>query len=244
MTFWYHSQKTTSAGEFGGQNELHIDLIQDDGTQFVSVGHRRGPDGDDWHQMLIDLRPFSSLASGIFRVRFRVNNLNNIVSSSSFSHDIAIDDFRIGSFDYFGTGDDLVLKSVVNQGGGELSPTEELLPGDALWLGVASPDSTFDGLPPAIVCQLHLDGVAPGNILPDLHMDLGGLPAFVLLDGSQPVGLFGPQLLDPGADVGVAINVPVILPPSLRLRAQALVSTPQAANGIYATSLMHSLDIQ
>ena len=244
LTFWYHSRKGTRPNETGGTNELFVDLIQDDGTIFSSVTQLREADGSDWHMRLVDLRPFSSVASGVFRVRFRVNNNNDDVSSFSFTHDIAIDDFRIGSFDFFGTNEDLVVGTEVNGRGGASSPVEEVVRGDALRLSIDSPNGTFFGLPPSIVCQLHLDGNPPGNILPDLHVDLNNIPAFVILDGTQNFGLLGPRLLGPGGELAVAFTIPALLMPNLTLRVQGIVSTPTANNGIYATTLLHIVDIQ
>ena len=243
LTFWYHSQKGNRPNEAGGTNELFIDLIEDDGT-LHGLTQILEADGSDWHQRLVDLRSFSAIGSGIFRLRFRVNCNNDDASSLSFTHDIAIDDVRIGSFDFFGTGEDLALGSEVNGLGGSSSPSEEVGPGDSLRLSVDSPQGAFFGLAPSIVCQLYLDGNPPGSVLPDLYMDLNNLPAFAILDGSVGAGVLGPQLLGPGGDLSVNVAIPSLLLSALRFRVQGIVSCPSANNGIYATTLLHIVDIQ
>ena len=244
LSFWYHSRKSVRPNEAGGTNELVVDLIQDDGSTFFNVAQTIRGDGRDWHMRLVDLRPFSSLASGVFRIRFRVNCNNDDFSTFDFTHDIAIDDVRIASFDFFGTSEGLVLGSEVNGEGGSRSPAEELLPGDVLRLSIDSPSGSFFGLPPVIVGQLHLDANPPGNILPDLHVDLSGLPAFIIFDGIQSAGLIGPRVLGPAGELSVAFAIPNLLTPDLTLRAQGIVSTPASNNGIYATTRLHVFDIQ
>jgi len=80
-SFWYHMYGDT-------MGELHIDLFDGSVWQEDIIPAINGDQGDQWFEKLIDLSTFT----GSVQIRFRG------ITSSSFTSDMAIDDFWIGDY--------------------------------------------------------------------------------------------------------------------------------------------------
>ena len=83
FSFWYHSNNSAQPNN---ENELYLDLIDNGDITYEiipAIGHK----DNNWNKIELDL---STLVTGTFAIRFRVNDNNN-----SFTHDIAIDDIRV-----------------------------------------------------------------------------------------------------------------------------------------------------
>ena len=234
LSFWYHSERDETAA--GGQNSLRLDAITPSGLRDTLLVIR--DEGSEWRQIFIDLRPLADLGQPRARFEFSVNNRNG-----GGNHDIAIDSVRVedGGFALFGTGEDLVLWTELNGNGGGPSPIKSASAGDVLRLELFSPGGRFARALPIVGAQLHEAALPPGSILPQVHLDLNpAAPAIVLYDGGAP-GPLGPRTL--GLEgLGLNFHLPLTLG-AYELRLQGLALSPVAANGIYASSVAHRIQL-
>ncbi len=135
-----------------------------------------------------------------------------------------------------GTGEDFEMDVRVDEEALPCPGIAVVVPGQDLNIDIFSENGTFDGLRYFAVGQFFNTGFPPPG-LPSfgLTFNPGGIPApFFLIDPTGSPSLLGPPLLPPG---GSQFLLPV--PPGLsglNLMTQALVLTPMAGNGFFATS--------
>ncbi|MBC8451410.1 MAG: hypothetical protein H8D72_01745 [Planctomycetes bacterium] len=139
-----------------------------------------------------------------------------------------------------GTGEDFILATFLNgQGTGDVGH-KIALPGDLLTVQFDSPGMTFTWSKALFAMQAYATGTTlpPSPALPDVYIN-GSFPGLIVFDlGTGPLGA---PLLPPG---GVTYGFQV--PPGLlgtTVRIQAFVISPLAANGIYATTSVHELEL-
>ncbi len=125
-----------------------------------------------------------------------------------------------------GTGEDFELESQVNGHGDPGACGKTAVAGDAVSLRWSSPGGRFVGALSALLIQLHPFGTPPVALatLPGLH--LGGVDAQV-------------AAALPAAGVALSISAPAVSGWSARV--QAVVLSPAAANGVYATTDAHEV---
>lgn len=150
----------------------------------------------------------------------------------------------IGAFEYqvpyMGTLEDFVLQTVVGGVGDPGAWQKAATAGDQLTVGFDSPGLTFTWEKPLLAMQTYTTGsvLPPTPGLPSVWVN-GSFPGLTLLDlGGGPLGAF---LLPPG---GVTLGL--IVPPGLvgtTVRVQAFVISTWAANGIYAATDAHEIEI-
>ena len=122
LSFWFHSNNSQGPGG-PNENTLTVDIVefpQGGGGPIVhpdvfTTGHA----GDLWKKAVIDLSPW---LSSTIRVRFRASS-----DGGSFTHDIAIDDIRIGEAVVFDVGVSTIVSPVsVSTCGAQLSVAESV----------------------------------------------------------------------------------------------------------------------
>ena len=133
-----------------------------------------------------------------------------------------------------GSGEDLLLTTLVNGGGLPTGCTKIATGGDLLTATVTSPGTTFVGHQVFIVAQGYATGGTPPVSpvgFPEIHVD----PLAIL------VVLCTPMLSSGGTSLFVT------LPPGLAgltFRLQGITVSPSAANGVFAVASAHDLVVQ
>jgi hypothetical protein len=125
-----------------------------------------------------------------------------------------------------GTGEDLVLESGINGATPDATCGKQVLPGDTVTFRTTSPNGTFAANLGAIVYQLHDASAPPTPVLPGIWLNRAD--ASILLVGATPAGT----------------TTTIVMPswvPTVMVRAQAAMLSPNAANGTYAAS--NALDV-
>ena len=137
---------------------------------------------------------------------------------------------------------DLVLATEVNGVGPPTAPSKSATAGDVLTIELTSPGGTFLTGLPILGMQLVTTGtvIPPDLGLPGVYLN-PSFPGFVVLyffDNTP----FGPTVLGPNG-LSFAFQVPGGLA-GMTGRLQGLVLHPAAANGFYATSDAHEVELQ
>ena len=121
-----------------------------------------------------------------------------------------------------GTNEDLVLKTGVNTGALDETCGKHVVPGDLMKLQVTSPGGTHALHVGALFLQLFDPSTPPiTGLLPGLHIDNGS--TYLIIAGV------------PASGFNFNITLPAGLSPQI-LRWQALMLTPNPANGLFALS--------
>ena len=136
---------------------------------------------------------------------------------------------------YPGSGEDFGMTIAVNA---SLPPSQDLIgvdAGDILTLTLTSPFSTFTNYPILVAGQEFI-GQTPQPGIPAFGLQLNpvGIPAPFLLIDPLALPLVGSPLLLPGGSP-YSFTIPLGLP-QVTVMLQALVLTPTAQNGFFATS--------
>ncbi len=132
-----------------------------------------------------------------------------------------------------GTGDDIRLFTGIDATPDPLD-VKPAFPGQILGIDFDSPFGTYFDDPYLVAGQLFLPGQPPVNAIPGLHLNLFGMPPFILVDGLNPLGPLPPPPIFPGGNLHT-----YLIPPGLGgldLMLQALVLTPNSGNGFLAAS--------
>jgi hypothetical protein len=140
-----------------------------------------------------------------------------------------------------GSREDLDLATGVN-GPATIGPFADFktaLPGEIIVLNMFSPLGSHDFKPLNLITQVFTAGAPPASPFgfPNTYVNPGAPNLFVLLDGSQNFGIFGPPIVIPGGTI-LQLQVPAGLA-GLEALFQALVITPGANNGFFVTSNAH-----
>lgn len=139
-----------------------------------------------------------------------------------------------------GTNEDLQLRTLVNGADGGLNE-KSATAGDWLTMTMASAGATFHGRAPLLGGSLWTTGApTPPSVFPGIWVFGPGATAFVVYDGAAGSPL-GQGLLGP-APISLNAMIPSALMGST-FRLQALVVTPTASNGIFASSIAHDVTI-
>lgn len=235
MNFWIHSQNAEEPSTVS-QNFLHIDVITYPGAVVTQdVIPPIGQLDANWNQIIV---PLTAYVGQTIKVRFRCDSSNS--GTNDFNQDICIDDVSFEECPNFGTGEDFQLRTFINGAGTGEDFTKTAVGGDLLTTQLASDGGAFWGFPPVLLGQLYADGAAPApsGLLPAIHVNL---QAVIIFDGNVPTP-FGPVLIGPGG-----VNLSFLLPPGLApfgIRIQGIISSPFVANGIYASTDAHDIDLQ
>lgn len=147
---------------------------------------------------------------------------------------------------YPGSNEDLTTETAVGIGnsltGGTGFDVKPANAGDLIRLRFASPNGTFDLLPPLVVAQIFVTGNPPAapSTFPYLHIDIFATPSpFVLIDGGIPNPLNLGEVVLPGGNVHGWVVLPGFS--GLSVVIQPLVLAPVAANGIFAAADAHEI---
>lgn len=125
-----------------------------------------------------------------------------------------------------GTGEDLLLESAQNGGTRDQTCGKRMEGGDTMTYTATSPNNTFAANLGAFLFQLHGANTPPTPLLPGLWLDHAD--AQVLIFGATSAG------------VSTSLTLPSGLS-NLMVRVQAVMLSPSANNGMYATS--RALDV-
>jgi hypothetical protein len=148
--------------------------------------------------------------------------------------DMGADEIPLSIFP--GTDEALAFYAWIDGTGDPLESVRPAAAGSIATFQLASPGGALIGTPPLIAAQFFPDALPPtAPLLPGLWLDAG----LVIVYGGFPSSAFSFGL--PAAGVTGAWNVPPGLQ-GLRLRVQGFVSTPFAANGLFASANAIELD--
>ena len=157
-------------------------------------------------------------------------------------------DVRVRSFDacdgfsspFPGTGEDLVLETLVNTSGCADGPVSRIFAGDGLSFTFVSPGGTFVGSIPLLLMQEFTPGASPVSPFPGIAVDPFLSPGpVVIFDGNVPGSPF-PLLMPPGGFTFLATIPAGLTGTSLLFQGFALDGP--AANAIFASTEAHVLE--
>ena len=233
LEFWCHS---TDRDGGVNANTMHVDVLLADGTIVLDVipaiGH---VPGNDWFRISFDLAPFQNQ---IFNIRFRGDSRNG--GNNTFTHDIAIDDFRIfeviiqdGQVPQPG----LAVMDINNALDPNGDPVESgrpgpyfntLFSGATMTIEVSGPTNRPVVLLTGPLNVNHSNFGVPGRL--DIGTAGSPLPGnlLILSDGISMTGLF-PQLAQTGASGTMVFGLSLNLPAGLVIPFQAVVTNNSAA---------------
>ncbi|MCK5940509.1 MAG: hypothetical protein KAI24_00965, partial [Planctomycetes bacterium] len=141
-----------------------------------------------------------------------------------------------------GSGEDLTLGTTVNASGAPHSCEKVAATGDLLTMSVASPSGRFTFAPYLLLVELYPTGGTPPPPIPGLPaLHVHPLTAIWLVDPLSP-GPLGPAVLPAGGAPHAWFVPPGLTGATLRL--QAGVFSPLAANGVFALTDAHEVDVQ
>lgn len=150
----------------------------------------------------------------------------------------------VAVIDFPGTGEDLIMESAV--GGAPLTAGADFdvkvgPAGELYDLLFRSPGGTFEGMPFALLAQLHVTGAHPGSVTGDIHVNPFVMPGPLVIYDSSNLGPFPPTLL-PTSGMPLSFVVPMgVNGTSILFQAFSLTST--AANGVYGATNAHVLEM-
>ena len=136
-------------------------------------------------------------------------------------------------WELMGTGEDLLLETLVNGTGDVYDTPKPALAGDDVTVRFHSPGGTFVGAVPWLLLQSFPTGsmLGPDPFNPGLWIDVTAPGLVILRFGGGPLG---PWLLPEGGMTGLFQVGPGLV--GLAVRFQALAISPAARNGVYATT--------
>ena len=143
---------------------------------------------------------------------------------------------------YSGSGEDLALETGINgpTSGGAGNDVKQALGGDVLTLLIESPAQGFTGSPFLIIGEAFTTGSPPFSVIADIHLSFGGF--IIVVDGFSPVppGLT-PQLAASGFSASFGLPTGIT---GTSIILQGLVLSSTAANGIFASTDAHEIQMQ
>lgn len=128
-----------------------------------------------------------------------------------------------------GTGEDLELRTEIDDAGDTHGCRKQMPGGSAVRIGIDSPRGAFTGVPAAVLLELYPTGYWPMSVVPGLWIDRTDVQFGV---GALPANGFEFQFTWPQGIGGWT------------LRVQAVALSLAARNGIYATTDAHDLEAQ